>query len=728
MKQSLPKNKLSKIPKSKKSKINFELSLKAKNRFSKLKYDSINKETLDGSCIDTVFFNPDSLNNSKTSFGKNNSLGKIDNNKLLVFTSSLKYPFYSRKSLQNCSKGKFSKKTLDLSEENTSNVEKSNTLLHNDGNEFCENYLEEDDTNRIDYRIYPKIPEIETNKENKYYWLATYDKLMKKQKILKILNYYTEVVNSKIKEKELNDEQFNFKEKSMIIPGFEIYFLENFNKPFIRPKKDGKIFIKLYLLNIEQINKIFSYINRLEYKNYINDLDIITEKNLYKNLVTLNKSIYNYSTVYCLGSFMNINIYLFSHIEKNQIVENNNINDLPSSNKLAKLIKVLMVNFPDFTKNDFINYLTNFMKDDNSLNERKKEISNLLFSPHKKSLKFSIKNKISANSVIKNIIKKIPTNTNSSLNTPNEFNNLSESNNNNLNNISEINKRKQSSKINSFEFFNKIANDLNIKKQISEKILKKIDSYSFCLKNKLNINNNKTSDFKHSSNEANYKHSQDKNQRIDNLSHSINHTQLMNPIKRSLTRNNTNKINIHYERIDSNKKFKIRIKNKLILNHPNNFSKKLENDKENNSNLLNTCDINNKLKTDVSITNGNNNIIKSEMNNKNTRNKIKANFNPFYYTNSNNTHNNHFIGKKPIRVISSIRKIISNKLNNISDNSTSFFKNINISNSNSSLQGNINHAKKTNDKKLFYISNNHTKSNTSEYITPRKKRLYYYYH
>ena len=134
------------------------------------------------------------------------------------------------------------------------------------------------------------------------------------------------------------------------------------------------------------------------------------------------------------------------------------------------------------------------------------------------------------------------------------------------------------------------------------------------------------------------------------------------------------------------------------------------------------------MKTDVSITNGNNNIIKSEMNNKNTRNKIKANFNPFYYTNSNNTHNNHFIGKKPIRVISSIRKIISNKLNNISDNSTSFFKNINISNSNSSLQGNINHAKKINDKKLFYISNNYTKSNTSEYITPRKKRLYYYYH
>ena len=727
MKQSLQKNKLSKIPKSKKSKINFEFSLKAKNRFSRLKYDSINKETLDGSYVDTVFFKPDSLNNSKTSFDKNNSLGKIDNNKLLVFTSSLKYPFNSKKSLQNFSKGKFSKKTFDLSEENTSNIEKSNTLLHNDGNELYENYLEEDDTNRIDYRIYPKIPEIETNKENKYYWLATYDKLMKKSKIIKILNYYTEVVNCKTKDKELYDEQFNFKEKSMIIPGFEIYFLENFNKPFIRPKKSGKIFIKLYLLSIEQINKIFSYINRLEYKNYINDLDIITEKNLYKNLVTFNKSIYNYSTIYCLGSFMNINIYLFSHIEKNKIDENNNINDLPSSNKLAKLIKALMVNFPDHTKNDFINYLTNFMKDNNALNERKKEISNLLISPQRNSLKYSVKNKIIANSVIKNIIKKIPANTNSSLNTPNEFNNLSESNN--LNNISEINKKTLPNKINSFEFFNKISNGINIKKQISEKILKKIDSYPFSLKNKLNIINNKTSDFQNSAKAINSKNSQNKIQKIDNLSHSIKHTQLINPIKRSLTRNNTNKINMHHELIDLNKNFKNRIKNKLILNHQLNFEKKFESNKENNFNSLNKCHINNAiLKTDTFIINSNNNIIKSELNNKNTRNKIHVNFNPFYYTNSNNTHNNNFIGKKPIRVLSSIRKIISQKLNNISGNSNSFFKNINISNSNSSLQGNNNHGKILNNKKFVYLSNHNSKNNTSEYITPRKSRLYYYYH
>ena len=367
------------------------------------------------------------------------------------------------------------------------------------------------------------------------------------------------------------------------------------------------------------------------------------------------------------------------------------------------------------------------MKDNNALNERKKEISNLLISPQRNSLKYSVKNKIIANSVIKNIIKKIPANTNSSLNTPNEFNNLSESNN--LNNISEINKKTLPNKINSFEFFNKISNGINIKKQISEKILKKIDSYPFSLKNKLNIINNKTSDFQNSAKAINSKNRQNKIQKIDNLSHSIKHTQLINPIKRSLTRNNTNKINMHHELIDLNKNFKNRIKNKLILNHQLNFEKKCESNKENNFNSLNKCHINNAiLKTDTFIINSNNNIIKSELNNKNTRNKIHVNFNPFYYTNSNNTHNNNFIGKKPIRVLSSIRKIISQKLNNISGNSNSFFKNINISNSNSSLQGNNNHGKILNNKKFVYLSNHNSKNNTSEYITPRKSRLYYYYH
>ena len=154
---------------------------------------------------------------------------------------------------------------------------------------------------------------------------------------------------------------------------------------------------------------------------------------------------------------MNTNIYLFSHIEKNKKDEKINIKVLPSSNKLAKLIKVLMINFPEYTKNDFINYLTDFMKEDNctfnSLIDKKKEVSTLLTSANKRSLKLSHKNKASTNSVIKNIIQKIPTYTISSHNTPVEFNNLSESN---INNLSEINKIKYSNDIKSFDFFNKV--------------------------------------------------------------------------------------------------------------------------------------------------------------------------------------------------------------------------------------------------------------------------------
>ena len=126
----------------------------------------------------------------------------------------------------------------------------------------------------------------------------------------------------------------------------------------------------------------------------------------------------------------------------------------------------------------------------------------------------------------------------------------------------------------------------------------------------------------------------------------------------------------------------------------------------------------------------NNNIIKTEINKQNTRNKIKTNFNPFYYTNTNNTNNNlnMIMGKKQIRVLSSIRKIISQKLNNISGNSSTIFKNVNINNSNNSFQNNIINVNKLNHKKLVCMTNNNTKRKTTEYITPRKKRLYYYYH
>ena len=734
MKQSLPKNKSSKIPKSKINKTNIELSLKAKNRFSKLKYDSINKETLDGSCVDTLLYNPDSLNNTKTTIHKNNSLGKIENNKLIVFTSSLKYPYDSKNKAQNFSK-KFSKKDFEFSDENISNPEKNNTLTQNDVNERNElnkHFINENDTDRIDYRYYPKIPEIESYKENKFYWLATYDKLMKKSKIIKILNYYTETKNEKPKENNMYKNDYNFKEKSMIIQGFEIYFLENFNKPFIRPKIGGKIFIKLYLLNIEQINKIFSYINRLEYKSYINDLDIITEKNIYKNIINFNKSIYNYSTIFCLGSFMNTNIYLFSHIEKNK-EEKNNLNELPSSRKLAKLIKVFMLNFPDYTKKDFINYLTDFMQSNNGtincLNDKKREVSNLLNSANKKSLRLNYINKIRTNSVIKNIVQKIPTYTISSQNTPGEFKILSEKN---INNISEINRTKNIKEIDGFDYFYKI-NSVGIKKQISEKILKKVDSNFFYLKNKLNTrniqNNNTNHPIKNFTYRLRCKYNEKLNKKINNLSNNINHTKLMNPIKKSLTRKNTNNNIIYYEKVDSNINNKKNVNKNRILNNEFIFIKKINPDKENNFNFLNTSYINKeKCNSDISFKNSNNNIIKTEINKQNTRNKIKANFNPFYCSDTNNSNNILLKGKKQIRVLSSIRKIISQKLNNISGNTSSVFKNIISDNSNNSFQSNIINGNKLNYKKLVSITNNNSKNKAAKYITPRKKRLYYYYH
>ena len=746
MRKNIQKNKLSQIPKSSSNKINLELSLKAKNRFSKLKYDSLNKETIDGSCVDTLIYNPESLNNSKNTLYKNNSSKQIENNKLIVFTSSLKCHNDSKNNLNNVS-NKFYKHNFEFTGENSSNVENSNTLIQNDKNVLEEQLLDEDEdnTDRIDYRYYPKIPDIETNKENKFYWLAAYDKLMKKSKLIKILNYYTDEGDKKPKEKKLYDEQYNFKEKSMIVPGYEIYFLEKFNKPFIRPKKGGKIFIKLYLLNIEQINKIFSYINRLEYKSYINDMGIISEKNLYKNIINFNKSKYNYSTIFCLGSFMNTNIYLFSHIEKNKKSENNNINELPSPHKIAKLIKVLMLNFPDFTKEDFINYLTNFIQENNftinALFEKKKEISALISSVNKRSLKLSYPNKIKTNSVIKNIIQKIPTAySRSSYNSPNEFDNFCDSN---INNISEINKVGTKNNIKGFNFFNKVDNIKGIKKHFSEKILAKINSNSFYLNKKLNTKKLKANKTNRTYDKSKKIISQKMNKKIDNLSYNINNTKLMNIHEIKFT-TNINKCKKEYKKNESflnkdinidtlynDEKFNIfkKIKKNSILQSRTSFNKKLEQNKENNLNICNTNLFKeSKFNTYISYKNNNDNIIKTEINKQNTRNKLNDNFNPFYGTNTNYSNNNNIIDKKTNRVLASIRKIISQKLNNIPGNTNSMIKNMNFNNSNNSFKGNIITENKYNNKNLVCISKNNSKKKSTEYITPTKKRYYYYYH
>jgi uncharacterized protein YifN (PemK superfamily) len=217
--------------------------------------------------------------------------------------------------------------------------------------------------------------------------------------------------------------------------------------------------------------------------------------------------------------------------------------------------------------------------------------------------------------------------------------------------------------------------------------------------------------------------------KLDILSRKINNTKLINPIKKSLTRNNTNMSNTYHIKLKSNLNNENQVKKNKFVNYKLNFIKKLDDNKENNPNILNTYLLNNiKFKTDIGFKNSNNNTIKTEMNKQNTRNRILANFNPFYDTSTINTNNNIFNGKKPKRVISSIRKIISQKLSNISENSMTIFKNTNINNSNYSLYGNNNNGNIFNYKNLSYASKNNSKNKTSEYITPRKKRFYYYYH
>ena len=749
MKKSFSRQKFiySKIPCSKSNKLNLGLSTKGLGR--KNKNDSIYKETVDGSCTDTqtFAFNHDSLN-SKGTINKNNSLGRFDN-KLIFFSSSIKNDFeMNNKLLKFSKKYKFNSSAEFLNEIFSCCEDDSNIIIKKDNNnEIKENESEQEDTNRIDYRYYPKIPEIESNKKNKYFWLATYDKLMKKSKILKILDYYTEDTpkkNDKIlieKEKKENrekSEKYNFLEKSIIIEGYEIYFLQKFNKPFIRPKKGGKIFLKLYLLNTEQINKIFSYINRLEYKHYINKLETIKEKNYFKIISKSNKTIYNYSTIFCIGTFVNINIFLFSHIEKIKNKSNFDINDFPSPNKLAKLIKILLINFPDYSKEYFIDYLLKSIQNNYELNntdkelliQKRQEINSLLISNNKKSLRMPNRNNNNTNSIIKNVIQKIPTNTLSSNKTSDEFYIFNENIFNSLNHLEKSNlNNKNDDEIKNFDFRNNFKTRISIKQQKSEKNFKKIDMNRLINKkvSGLNIARNSEKINMNTYFTNRLQNNDAINKKKDNVADSIRSTKLIEPIKKSLTRYNTNKTYIHYKKINKKNNQSGKILNrftKMKLNKEN---------KENNMNIYNNdrySSICNYIKTDLN------------KNNKNTRNK--NNLNPFNLTITNNgnkndndqkTLNKNF--KTHIKVLSTIRKVISQKINNITENTNSInVKNLNMNNSNSSFICNkfnyINNIEQNNNTNINYDklvckTNNNSKNKNSEYVTPRKKKLYYYY-
>lgn len=199
--------------------------------------------------------------------------------------------------------------------------------------------LSEEETKKIDYKYitnYPLINTKEKEKQKIFYWFAAYDKLIKKRKLLKILNFYNKKEEPQIIEKPYG------------ISKFDIDF--QYDTPYIKPSKNGFLYTKLYYLSLEDINKIFNYINRIEHK-------------LCEETFTFNNSFGNhakiehgdmelkYNCLYCLGTFNNTHIYSFSNLNLNP-----NVQKIKKS-KVLKITKYLLATFPTYTKEFIIGYL-----------------------------------------------------------------------------------------------------------------------------------------------------------------------------------------------------------------------------------------------------------------------------------------------------------------------------------------------------------------------------------
>ena len=779
-------NNFSKIPYSKASinKEKFKLSIPlSKPNNIKLRNDSI-KDTLEGSMIEAQTINylkySENIQNSKITNKKNNSLGKLDSKSNDLFTYSLKNLINQRNKSYDISEEYMAKAQEDYSENISSSED--NYMKLGEKKSLYNNDEDTDNTNKIDYRYYPRIPEIEGNvdKNNTLYWLATYDKLMKKSKIMKILSYYSDTLSQRDNEiyivedancdytkeenkarKKILNEKYNFKEKTMVIKDYEIYFVKKHGKPFVRQKKGAKCFMKLYLLSLEQINQIFSYINRLEYKKYINNLDSFKQKNTFRIINNFNKTIYNYTKIYCLGSFMNINIYIFSHLTKNKEneSENNNvysanylINNLPSSNKIAKIIKVLMINFPEFSKQYFIDYLMkpqiNILSLNNHdldlLKQKMNEVNSLLITDNKNNLKNSKINDNNTNNIIKKTIREIPTNSLSSKNKLND-----------LNTINFINDGANCS-----DFLSNIKNELDgitnyTKKTTNTKIPEEQAKKSNTGKIKSNntvLTRNKRNYFdKFNNNSCMNSNNETKTNNQNDLNRIIS---LLNPIKKSLTRNNSKSISFYINK-NHNKNNEKQINNIIKLD-----KNVLHRNKESDINLLNknyteiynTGDnnfiYNNNTKA-KKINKINNEQNKTEPNNNSNFNIYRNNIYSPYYTNINlieknsysRTNSNSIKLQKSSNALSTMQKRISNKINrvhkNTLTNSTFMINKNSCNNSRKMMQNkrygndysnNILDTKKQTKMNSMNNSNFQNKNKASDYITPLKKKFFLYYH
>jgi hypothetical protein len=437
---------------------------------------------------------------------------------------------------------------------------------------------------------------------------------------------------------------------------------------------------------------------------------------------------------------MNINIYLFSHTIKKissgniyGISSYNSLNDLPPSNKIAKLVKILMINFPNFSKKFFIDYLMKpkynniniSVEDRKNLLKKMEEVSSLLIT-NKKNKYFSV-NFITKNNIIKKVVNSIPISPDGS---QNRVSNLGNSilNGSLSKNLDQISKKKCDINKNLF-----ITDYLsNSKKEIDTKQIK--------------YNNNKKKNLKrtNSSNKKRVKNDKNnKNKSSIKTKRNINDFKtitVLNKKKKNkfLTRNNSIKdINLmkSFKSFQNNEK-KFCDKSYLINKEKNKKIYNLNLLKENNKNgLYNNFDINYNL----NITNR---IIETDFIKPRTKYSFKStkNKNSLNYTINTKTKsikkdigiikkNELFKARHPIKLLSTIKKVISQKMNNISENSNSNFGLESDSNTTFPINtiGNNRNINGNSKNKIVKNCDSSNKSNNGEYIYPIKKNLFYGY-
>ena len=334
------------------------------------------KDSLEGSISEskTNLLIPDSLNNTKSSLAitgllknKKSSKNMRTENNIICRDTKITSPLVLTK-----------EKSVP---ENINKKQIENNNIKSESNE--------EDTKKIDYRYYTNYPfkDISGKRlecEEKLYWFAAYDKLIKKKKIVKILNYYSEMSTNINNINYITDE--SIKEQLLIIKDFDIYFEKQSNIPLIKKVNDGYIFVKLYLLTLEQINQILNYVNRFKFTLSYNIIKNLQEKGSYQILFN-NYRNFPFNIIYHMGSFMNTNIYAFSKLNNN----NNNISKkylnipdylnqkFPNSRCIAKLVKLLLIHFPKYTSDFFICYLLSKIKFEN-FNEKSNEIKTIIYS------------------------------------------------------------------------------------------------------------------------------------------------------------------------------------------------------------------------------------------------------------------------------------------------------------------------------------------------------------